>query len=280
MFSENLTKAMAASENYKTQESLAKAVGVSQTAIYKMLSGDTTRTRFINEIARALNVRPEWLLQGKGEMRPERGLQRRANPFESGTRQYWEVIQALESGDDDRYRDLLEEAQQVQGQHKAPITYEDRPLFSIPATESRHNQVRESLHSVEIKGKIPLISWVTAGQWDEVMDNYHPGDGEDMLLCPVNHGPHTYAVRVSGDSMTTGYGKSYPDGCIIFVDPDQAAAPGDRVVAKINGDDKVTFKQLSEDCGRPFLKPLNPQYAPIRDHFTVIGKVIGKWESE
>lgn len=134
----------------------------------------------------------------------------------------------------------------------------------------------------DIRGLVPVISWVQAGAWHEAEDHFVPGDGDDWLPCPVSHGLHTYALRVEGDSMTAPFGKSYPAGCVIFVDPDQAGGvvSGQRVIAKINGEPKVTFKVFVEEAGSRFLKPLNPQYPIITDPFRVIGRVIGKWEDE
>lgn len=133
-----------------------------------------------------------------------------------------------------------------------------------------------------VGGKVPLISWVQAGDWIEAIDTFHPGDAEDWLPCPKRHGSRTYALRVSGDSMTSPHGKSYPAGCVIFVDPDQVGGitNGDRVIAKLNGHDEVTFKQYVEDSGRRFLRALNPGWPPIDGEFRVLGKVIGKWEDE
>jgi SOS-response transcriptional repressor LexA len=93
---------------------------------------------------------------------------------------------------------------------------------------------------------------------------------------------HSYALRVHGDSMTAPYGRSYPDSSIIYVDPDQrgGVVSGDRVIAKINGDNQVTFKVFVEDAGRRFLKPLNPSYPVITDPFRILGKVIGTWIPE
>jgi transcriptional regulator with XRE-family HTH domain len=48
-----------------SQDDLALRVGVSQTAIYKVLNGLTRKPRFIGEIAAALGVSVEWLLTGK-----------------------------------------------------------------------------------------------------------------------------------------------------------------------------------------------------------------------
>lgn len=131
-------------------------------------------------------------------------------------------------------------------------------------------------------GNVPLISWVQAGDWVEAIDTFHPGDAETWLPCPERHGPRTYALRVHGDSMTAPHGKSYPAGCIIFVDPDQigGVVNGSRVIAKLNGDNAVTFKQYAEDAGRRYLKALNPAYPIIAEPFRVLGLVIGKYEKE
>lgn len=47
-----------------TQEALAKLIGATQPSIYKLLSGKTRRSTRLPEIARALGVRLEWLLDG------------------------------------------------------------------------------------------------------------------------------------------------------------------------------------------------------------------------
>ncbi|QBH98776.1 helix-turn-helix transcriptional regulator [Limnobaculum zhutongyuii] len=52
-----------------TQSSLAEKVGVSQATIQKIVTGKTTRTVFLLPIAKVLNIRPEWLENGDGEMR-------------------------------------------------------------------------------------------------------------------------------------------------------------------------------------------------------------------
>ena len=131
-------------------------------------------------------------------------------------------------------------------------------------------------------GKVPLISWVQAGAWDEAIDTLHPGEAEAWLPCPVKHGARTYALRIKGDSMTAPYGKSYPEGSVIYVDPDQAGGvtTGDRVIAKMMGENAVTFKAFIEDAGKRYLKPLNPAYPLILDPFSLLGKVILKMEFE
>lgn len=129
---------------------------------------------------------------------------------------------------------------------------------------------------------VPVISSVRAGSWGEAADPYHPGEAEEWIPCPVkNYSERTYALRVEGDSMTSPYGKSYPAGSIVYVDPDQnGCVNGDRVIAKLPGQDQVVFKQLAFDGTQHYLKPLNPQHPAIFGEFRVIGKVIGKYEPE
>jgi SOS-response transcriptional repressor LexA len=126
--------------------------------------------------------------------------------------------------------------------------------------------------------EVPLISWVQARDWRATA---LPVEAEKWLPCPVTHGPDTFALRVRGDSMTAPYGRTYPEGCIIFVDPDlRSPDNGQRVLAKLNASDDVTFKAYKEEDGRRWLQPLNPTHQPIREPFKVLGTIIGKWEDE
>ena len=118
----------------------------------------------------------------------------------------------------------------------------------------------ESLYNVEPAPdpkphKVPVISWVQAGQACEVVDLYTPGDGEDWVSPTVHIKNHTYALRVQGDSMAP----TFTEGMVLVVEPEMDASPGDFVIAK-NGDDEATFKKYVRDGGQEFLKPLNPQY--------------------
>ena len=134
-----------------------------------------------------------------------------------------------------------------------------------------------------VRGLVPLISWVQAGSWCSAVDNFSPGDVETWLPCIAGHSEGAYALRVRGDSMTApgGNSRTYPQGCVIFVDPMRKSPNnGDRVIAKLCGADEVTFKIYKSEDGRQWLQPLNPSHEPIRDEFTVLGTVIGKWEDE
>lgn len=132
-----------------------------------------------------------------------------------------------------------------------------------------------------IRGKVPLISWVQAGDWCHAADPHLPGQADRWMDCPVTHSTSTFALRVRGDSMTAPHGNSrtYPEGCFIFVDPEKRTPDnGDRVVACLTGTDEVTFKIYKNEDGRQWLQPLNPSHEPIRENFHILGTVLGKWE--
>lgn len=152
--------------------------------------------------------------------------------------------------------------------------------FDLPITESSKANTEPANGS---SGEVPLISWVAAGCWGEAVDNFAPGEADEWFPCVRKHSAQTYALRVKGDSMTAPHGnmRSYPAGCIIFVDPaKRAPVNGERIIAKLDGASEVTFKVFKEEDGRRWLQPLNPAHEPIRDAFKVLGTVIGKWEDE
>lgn len=133
----------------------------------------------------------------------------------------------------------------------------------------------------DLRGKVPLISWVRAGEWCEAHEPFDRDDAERWLDCPVSHSAGSFALRVRGDSMTAPHGNSrtYPEGCLIFVDPERRTpVNGERIVACLEGSHEVTFKVYKNEDGRQWLQPLNPSHEPIRTPFKVLGTVLGKWE--
>lgn len=130
----------------------------------------------------------------------------------------------------------------------------------------------------EIYGVVPLISEVQAGNWEEAINNYQPGDGERGILCSVPHSRHTFALRVSGASMEPKFHK----GEIIVVDPEQSFNNGDYIVARRLDNQKATFKQLISEGGEYYLKALNPhwpeQIIVVDTEWEVCGVVISRQE--
>ncbi|HEC73144.1 MAG TPA: helix-turn-helix domain-containing protein [Methylophaga aminisulfidivorans] len=126
----------------------------------------------------------------------------------------------------------------------------------------------------------PLISWVNAGSFCESPDQFHPGDAEDWIpVKPRGSSDKIYALKVKGDSMTSPYPNSisYPNGWIIIVDPEQEVLVGMCGIFKQPSDELATFKQLTSDAGKLYLKPLNPQFPMIEveEGMRVCGRVIG-----
>lgn len=120
----------------------------------------------------------------------------------------------------------------------------------------------------KIGGRVPLLSNVQAGSFKEFVDNNHPGDGGQELIptsVPVQR--HTFALRVSGDSMEP----DFREGMILIIEPELEPNPGDFVIAK-NGGGETTFKQLVKDGPDWYLKPLNERY-PVKPlgNSTIVG---------
>jgi SOS-response transcriptional repressor LexA len=108
---------------------------------------------------------------------------------------------------------------------------------------------------------MPLISWVRAGQWNDVVDVYRPGEGEKPVYTTRKVGSRAYALRVVGDSMENPNGRpTYPQGSIIIVDPDREPIHGSPVIVRLEDSKQATFKQLVIEGGVRYLKPLNPRY--------------------
>lgn len=121
----------------------------------------------------------------------------------------------------------------------------------------------------DIRGRVPVISWVQAGNFSMAIDLNQPGIADEFIETTVQTRKHTFALRVKGDSMEP----VFPEGTILIVEPEMEAIHKDYVIAK-NGDEEATFKQLIRDGGDWYLKPLNERY-PIKplDGCSIVGVV-------
>ncbi|MGI4846832.1 MAG: LexA family protein [Janthinobacterium lividum] len=144
-----------------------------------------------------------------------------------------------------------------------------------------HNAV-----AVPTRGMLPVISYVQAGQWSEIANNFDPGEAEEWLPCPFNHGPNSFVLRVAGLSMYNPSGdKSYSPGEYIVVDPNVEPSNKKMVVVRLDHEDKATFKQIiiGHD-GTIMLQALNPSYSPrlmeMPPESVIAGVVIGKFVPE
>lgn len=163
-----------------------------------------------------------------------------------------------------------------------PLTL--RKQFDDKIVDSRqHSYNAEPAYT---KGRLPLISWVQAGEWSETVDNFHPGDAEEWIPCPFTHGPNAFILRVVGHSNhNPGGDKSFAPGDYIAVDPRIEPQNKKMVVVRMDGEDTATFKQLLiEADGTYLLQALNPSWPkrimPMPPGSRIVGVVIGKWVPE
>ena len=149
--------------------------------------------------------------------------------------------------------------------------------------DAQHNKADANVSAAEIKGdKVPVISWVAAGNFCEISDPYPPGLAERWLPCPVPHSESTYALTVTGVSMYNPNGRpSFDDGDIIFVDPKVAPKNKSCVIVRLDDRQEATFKQIIIETWDKYLVPLNPnwpeQFIQVTENATICGVVIGKW---
>jgi len=154
--------------------------------------------------------------------------------------------------------------------------------------ETRPSPIASELANVEpgpeIKGYCPVISWVKAGEWSEIIDIYSPGVAEEWLPCPGPHSANTFVLRVAGESMYDPTGqRSFKEGDLIFVDPEKHANNGSLVVVRQEEHTEATFKQLVIEGGQKYLKALNPSWPnriiPVNGNATICGVVSYKVEA-
>lgn len=134
-----------------------------------------------------------------------------------------------------------------------------------------------------VRGFVPLISWVQAGAWCEMQEPFELDDVEAWLPCVVSHSSSTFALRVRGLSMFNPHERrSFREGDIIYVDPAKDYENGSLVIAKLADSREATFKQLVIEGDRRFLKPMNPSWPdPIIElpaDATICGVVVSKVE--
>ena len=150
----------------------------------------------------------------------------------------------------------------------------------VPANEAANVQFGGLSLAGAVRRMVPVISSVRAGTWGEI-DDHTPDTKETFAVREANTGLYAFALRVEGDSMTSDTLPSFPEGTVLIVDPDRAPKAGDYVVAKDVDSQRATFKRLTTDGARWYLKPLNRDYRPIEiddPAVRVIGVVVEYWQ--
>lgn len=131
--------------------------------------------------------------------------------------------------------------------------------------------------------KFWLVSWALAGRLDEQMAVNSEREFVDVVDADPLISERAFALRVRGDSMVSSTGgPSFPDGCIIVVDPSVTATHGDNVVVQLLAAGEAVFKVYEFDGGKYFLKPLNSRYPidPMPEGARIIGVVVHSQDNQ
>ena len=104
---------------------------------------------------------------------------------------------------------------------------------------------------------IPLVTWEQARLFTDSHASNIPEHYQRVIAVTSDVSMRSFALQVEGDSMDRASGASFPEGCIIIIDPDVEIYTGAFVLSQLPDTDKLTFKQYAIDGGRNFLKPLN-----------------------
>ena len=110
--------------------------------------------------------------------------------------------------------------------------------------------------------RIPVLSYVQAGQLTEAKDTTDFSGEMEYVLADADVPETCFALRIDGDSMQP----EFKEGDIVIIDPDLCPAPGEFVVAKNNGHE-ATFKKyrpLGVGIADFELVPLTPDYPVLR----------------
>jgi SOS-response transcriptional repressor LexA len=163
---------------------------------------------------------------------------------------------------------LNEKGAQVSGewlfygdQTKAPPWYKHQMNINDVELTNNYTVTSNTAEGPPIKGKIPLINYVQAGNWVEIMESHEP---MEWIERTIEVSTKAFALRVVGDSMTNPFGApSLPEGFIAIVEPEAQYTSGSIVVARLENSNEAMIKQLIIDGPHRYLKPLNPNYRTI-----------------
>lgn len=199
-----------------SQDALAKLAGVSQSTVAQIESSRNQGSKHLVALARALNVEPEWLDNGTGDVGGDLG----------------------------------------------PAKAFDKNVAPAPPDTRR----------------IPVLSYVQAGQMTEMRSPFSTGDVFEYLMTDLDLSEYAFGLVIRGDSMTP----EFNEGDRALFDPALQPRPGDFVVAK-NGDEEATFKKYrprgTSVTGQEVfeLAPLNDDYPTMRsdtEQLTIIGVMV------
>lgn len=127
--------------------------------------------------------------------------------------------------------------------------------------------------------KIPLISYIQAGQWTGIDDFRETCGDYEYILTDLDVSDDAFALEIKGDSMTP----DFLEGDVVIIDPNEPPHAGE-FVAAINGNYEASFKKYRplgevDQFGREHFEliALNPDYprlSTLKQEIRVIGTMV------
>ena len=154
-------------------------------------------------------------------------------------------------------------AREIETKTNKPEGWMDQPaLREELSTTGGSNAEFTKLEGVR---RVPVISYVQAGLWTEIVSVFQPSDAHDWLITSDKHSKETFVLTIRGNSMEP----DFKQGDAVIIDPSVKPRPGSFVAAK-NGREEATFKKYRprsiDVLGNEVfeLVPLNEDYPTMR----------------
>lgn len=128
--------------------------------------------------------------------------------------------------------------------------------------------------------RVPLLAWDRLTAMRDVTDLARSGAHLEYVHVSrfgrEKLGAGCFALRVEGDSMVSRTAPSFPEGCIIVVDPDRPLVSGAFVVVQINNHARAAFRRYVDDGAQATLIALNDAYRPlvVASDMMYLGRVV------
>lgn len=125
--------------------------------------------------------------------------------------------------------------------------------------------------------RVPVLPWELAASWLENPDISRLPGGTPWEVPLDSKSPRGFFLRLADESMHAPAGPAFPNGALIFVDPDLTPQVNDFVVGYFDDPAAPTFKKLVKSGSQHYLQALNPQFPVVQidGNFRAIGVVIG-----
>jgi SOS-response transcriptional repressor LexA len=187
------------------------------------------------------------------------------------------TVQTVSGWERGEYLPEFTRAMQIADHYGIPLDALSSDDFVAPSAEGSVTRTAEPQAGGDgTPHRAPLISRVAAGNWTEnvALDASSADRFFDVMKAPLGH---VVALEVESGSMRP----DFREGDIIIIDSGVPPLPGDFVVAKLDNQEKATFKKYRlrgyDHRGEPIidLVPLNLDFPTLTISADSPGRIIG-----